>query len=70
MHNHEREYWVQVEGNITSEAIDQLQKGVAININGKMYNTKKCFAEKISQPAGLKKEIHQFVIEKIFLKAG
>ncbi|WP_202552203.1 pseudouridine synthase [Ginsengibacter hankyongi] len=53
LHKHEREYWVQVEGNITSEAIDQLIKGVTININGKMYDTKQCFAERISQPAGI-----------------
>jgi 23S rRNA pseudouridine2457 synthase len=50
LHNHEREYWVQVEGNITSEAIAQLEKGVTINVNGKMYHTKKCFAEIILQP--------------------
>lgn len=54
LHNHEREYWVQVEGDITSEAIEQLRKGVTININGKTYHTKKCFAEKISQPPGIK----------------
>jgi 23S rRNA pseudouridine2457 synthase len=51
LHNHEREYWVQVEGNITPGAIVQLKKGVAININGKTYQTKKCFAEIIMQPA-------------------
>lgn len=54
LHKHEREYWVQVEGNITSEAIDQLMKGVTININGNLYNTNQCFAERISQPAGIK----------------
>lgn len=36
---HEREYWVQVEGNITAEAIHQLSKGVVININGKTHHT-------------------------------
>jgi 23S rRNA pseudouridine2457 synthase len=50
LHNHEREYRAQVEGNVTSEAIAQLQKGVTININGKMYQTKKCKAEIIKQP--------------------
>lgn len=45
---HEREYWVQVEGNITSGAITELQKGVLINISGKIYQTKKCRAEKFS----------------------
>ncbi len=47
---HEREYWLQVEGNITSDAIKQLQSGVTINVNGEMYRTKKCKAEIISQP--------------------
>lgn len=54
LHNHEREYYVQVEGNITSAAIEQLKRGVTININGKMYYTKKCFAEKILQPTWIK----------------
>ena len=44
---HQREYWVQVEGEITNEAIDALQNGVSINIDGKMYQTKKCSAQKI-----------------------
>ncbi len=45
-HAHEREYWVQVEGEITNQAIEKLQQGVSININGKMYHTKKCKAQK------------------------
>ena len=47
---HEREYWVQVEGEITNEAIEQLQNGVPININGKIYHTKKCKAKKFTSP--------------------
>lgn len=39
---HEREYWVQVDGAITSEAIQQLQNGVAISIDGKKYQTLPC----------------------------
>ncbi len=50
LHKHEREYWVQVEGNITTEAMAQLQNGVTINNNGKLYYTKKCLAEIILQP--------------------
>lgn len=46
LHNHEREYWVQVEGEITSHAIDKLQNGISININGKIVQTKKCRVEK------------------------
>lgn len=48
---HEREYWVQVEGDITSHAIDQLQRGVAISVHGKIYHTRSCKAAIISQPA-------------------
>ncbi len=44
--NHEREYWVQVEGDISKEKIDLLQQGVEININGKLYRTKKCTVKK------------------------
>ena len=49
-HEHEREYWVQVENKITNEAIEKLKKGVTININGKMYFTKPCDAKIFSQP--------------------
>lgn len=54
-HKHEREYWVQVEGNITPDAVDQLQKGVTININNKMYHTKKCSAQIMLQPGEIAK---------------
>jgi len=37
---HEREYWVQVDGAITPEAIGELEKGVVINNDGKPYRTK------------------------------
>jgi 23S rRNA pseudouridine2457 synthase len=36
---HEREYWVQVDGAITGEAIQQLQNGVTISIDGKKHET-------------------------------
>jgi 23S rRNA pseudouridine2457 synthase len=51
IHEHQREYIVQVEHDITIDAIEELRNGVLININGKPYQTKKCFAEKIEQPA-------------------
>ncbi|HEX8462478.1 MAG TPA: pseudouridine synthase [Segetibacter sp.] len=38
-HKHEREYWVQVEGNITGEALNKLQQGVTISIDGKQHKT-------------------------------
>ena len=37
---HEREYWVQVDGAISTDAIAQLIKGVTINVDGKSYLTK------------------------------
>ena len=50
-YKHEREYWVQVEGNITPKAIADLQQGVNINIKGKEYLTKKCLAKIIFESA-------------------
>lgn len=47
---HEREYWVQADGLVSQEAIDKLKNGVAINIDGKMFQTKKCQAEKFPSP--------------------
>lgn len=43
---HEREYWVQLENDISEEQINLLQQGVEINSNGKLYHTKKCIAKK------------------------
>jgi 23S rRNA pseudouridine2457 synthase len=37
---HEREYWVQVEGVITSDAIHRLQSGVTISVDGRPYRTR------------------------------
>ena len=45
---HEREYYVQVDGAVTDEAITQLERGVIINIDGKMYETKRCKASRLS----------------------
>jgi 23S rRNA pseudouridine2457 synthase len=38
---HEREYWVQVEGDITEQALNRLRQGLSISIDGKKYNTNK-----------------------------
>lgn len=43
----EKEYYVQVDGIITSEALELLQTGTEIGINGKKYITKPCVAYKI-----------------------
>ena len=44
-HSHAREYWVQVDGAITADAVNRLQNGVSIAIDGKLYHTKKCKAD-------------------------
>jgi 23S rRNA pseudouridine2457 synthase len=38
----EKEYYVQVDGNITKEAIKKLKQGVEIGFDGKKYLTKDC----------------------------
>ncbi|MCW3089037.1 MAG: ribosomal large subunit pseudouridine synthase [Ferruginibacter sp.] len=49
---HTREYWVQVDGEITDEALHDLQHGVDITVDGKLYRTRKCKAAhfKIAPP--------------------
>ena len=39
---HEREYWVQVEGDITRHAVTQMQQGLQLIIKGKAEQTKPC----------------------------
>lgn len=46
----EKEYYTQVDGVITSEAIESLQQGLEISINGKIYQTKPCKAHIIDKP--------------------
>lgn len=43
----EKEYWVQVDGIITNEAIEKLMKGVEISVEGTTYLTKPCKAKKL-----------------------
>ena len=50
LNKHEREYWIQVEGNVSTQQIESLQQGVEIKVNGKMYHTKKCIAKKFLNP--------------------
>lgn len=46
----EKEYYVQVDGLISDEAIEHLQQGVEISINGKKYQTLSCNAHRL-EPA-------------------
>ncbi|OQP67013.1 pseudouridine synthase [Niastella vici] len=45
---HEREYWVQVDGNMHEKALQELQKGVTITINGAKYKTRPCKATRFT----------------------
>ena len=45
----DKEYYVQVDGIIHQQAIDQLQKGVQIGFNGTKYMTKPCKASLIHE---------------------
>ncbi len=44
----EKEYYVQVDGEINDKAIERLQKGVEIGIDGRKYSTKPCKAFHVS----------------------
>lgn len=46
----EKEYYVQLDGAITSEAVKQLQSGVEIGFDGKKYMTKPCKVKMIDDP--------------------
>ncbi|MFY0628868.1 MAG: pseudouridine synthase [Flavobacteriaceae bacterium] len=46
----EKEYYVQVDGKITPEAVELLKLGVEIGFNGKKYLTKPCKSSLISPP--------------------
>lgn len=46
---HEREYWVQVEGEITREALQKLSQGLWIRIDGKPYRTRPSLARMLPE---------------------
>lgn len=46
----EKEYYVQVDGLITPEAVETLKAGVLIGFNGKKYQTRRCEAHILPQP--------------------
>ncbi len=54
---HPRTYWVQVEGEITDDAIQQLQQGVTISIDGKKYRTQKARAIILDNDPGVPERI-------------
>ena len=52
-HNYEKEYYVQVDGIITEETIQQLKEGVEISLEGAMYKTMPCEAKLMKPPKDL-----------------
>jgi 23S rRNA pseudouridine2457 synthase len=50
---HERVYWVQVEGAVTPDALERLNKGVVINIDGKQHKTLPAKARLITEEPDL-----------------
>lgn len=46
----EKEYYAQVDGLITQEAVETIKNGVLIGVNGTKYKTKACAAFKLSAP--------------------
>ena len=49
----EKEYYAQVNGDITEEAIEQLRTGVEIGFEGKKYQTKSCKVFKLQETPNL-----------------
>jgi 23S rRNA pseudouridine2457 synthase len=47
---HEREYWVQVEGDITPDAIHLLMTGATITVDNKPYRTRPCSVRRFEIP--------------------
>ena len=50
LEGHPRTYWVQVEGEISDEAIERLSTGVSMRIDGKEYRTRPALAGKMEAP--------------------
>lgn len=48
-HHYKKTYWVQVDREITDDAIEQLCKGVTINVNGE-YRTRPAKVTRIAEP--------------------
>ena len=49
----EKEYYAQVDGLITDDALQQLRQGVDISIHGKTYHTSPCRAHALTAPPAL-----------------
>lgn len=55
-HGHSRTYWVEVEGQITQQAIQQMENGLTITVKGEKYDTQPAKCEVIDKPNLPKRE--------------
>jgi len=60
----EKEYYAQVDGEITSEAIEQLKKGVEISTETGLYVTKNCIVKKIDKTPQLPERVKKIRDER------
>ncbi len=60
----EKEYYAQLDGEISTDAIQQLQKGIEIGFEGKKYFTKPCKATKLAAPNHLPKADSKIRIDR------
>ena len=49
----EKEYYAQLDGQITQDALERIQRGVQIGISGKKYSTLPCRARLLTDPPSL-----------------
>src|SRR5258706_5068743 len=54
---HEREYWEQVEGAITQDAVMQMQQGLQLNIKSREEQTKACSVHIFNDEPGVSERI-------------
>jgi 23S rRNA pseudouridine2457 synthase len=54
---HEREYWVEVEGSISTDALARMAAGISVTIDGKPYRTKPCRALLFNKPPAVPERV-------------
>ena len=64
----EKEYYAQLDGEITQEAIDNIKMGVSIGVFGKIYQTKPCFALKLMHVPQFPQASKRHNLFELFLK--
>ncbi|NER16638.1 pseudouridine synthase [Spongiivirga citrea] len=60
----EKEYYAQINGAITDEAIHKLQNGIVIGFSGKKYKTKPCVVTRVSHPPELPEPNNSIRLDK------